>query len=75
MANINVRKQLNTLEEEMNSKYINRREVIHGLLVSLLAKGNIVILGAAGTGKTDMVQTLSRSINSECFETILTKTS
>lgn len=75
MANINVRKQLNTLEEEMNSKYINRREVIHGLLVSLLAKGNIVILGAEGTGKTDMVQTLSRSINSECFETILTKTS
>lgn len=75
MENINVRKQLNTLEEEMNSKYINRREVIHGLLVSLLAKGNIVILGAAGTGKTDMVQTLSRSINSECFETILTKTS
>ena len=75
MGKIDVRKQLNKLEEEMNNKYINRREVIHGLLISLLAKGNIVILGAAGTGKTDMVQTLSRSINSECFETILTKTS
>lgn len=75
MANIDVRKQLAKLEEEMNNKYINRRDVIHGLLVTLLAKGNIVILGAAGTGKTDMVQTLSRSIDSVCFETILTKTS
>lgn len=72
---MDVRKQLNKLEAEMNAKYINRREVIHGLMVTLLAKGNIVILGAAGTGKTDMVQTLSRSIDSQCFETILTKTS
>lgn len=75
MTNINVRKQLQTLEQELNNKYINRRDVIHGLLVTLLAKGNIVILGAAGTGKTDMVQTLARSIKSQCFETILTKTS
>lgn len=63
------------LEEEMNKKYINRSAEIRGLLVTMLARGNMVLLGQAGTAKTDMVQTLARSIKSDCFETILTRTS
>lgn len=73
--NTELQNALRTLEQELNKKYINRTEVIHGLLVTLLARGNCVLLGAAGTGKSDMVQTLSRAINGKCFETILTKTS
>ena len=63
------------LEEEMNGKFINRREEIRGLLITLIARGNMVLLGKAGTAKTDMVQTLARSIDTECFETLLTRTS
>ena len=71
----NVQTLMRELEKELNGKYINRAEVIHGLIVTLLARGNCVLLGAAGTGKSDLVQTLSRAINGTCFETILTKTS
>jgi len=73
--NTELQNALRTLEAEMNAKYINRTEVVHGLLVTLLAKGNCVLLGAAGTGKSDMIQTLARAISGQCFETILTKTS
>lgn len=69
------RKKLLKIEEEMNGKFINRNEVIRGLVVTLLARGNIVLLGPAGTGKTDLVQTLARCINGQYFETILTKMS
>lgn len=68
-------KDLLKLEEELNGKYINRNNEIRGLLVTMLARGNMVLLGQAGTAKTDMVQTLARSIKSDCFETILTRTS
>ena len=70
-----MREKFNTLETQMNGKYINRRDEIHGLLVTLLANGNMVLLGKAGTAKTDMVQCLANCIETEAFETILTKTS
>ena len=70
-----VREKIIALEQQMNVKYINRQDVIRGLLVTLLAKGNIVLLGPAGTGKTDMVETLTKCISGRVFETILTKTS
>ncbi len=69
------RKKLLKIEEEMNGKFINRNEVVRGLVITLLARGNIVLLGPAGTGKTDLVQTLARCINGQYFETILTKMS
>lgn len=72
---MDTRKKFVALEDEMNKKYINRREEIRGLMVALMARGNMVILGRAGTAKTDMVQTLARAIESDCFETILTRTS
>ena len=75
MKNTELAKKLAKLEQELNGKYINRAEVIHGLLVTLLARGNCILLGSAGTGKSDLVQTLSRAISGQCFETILTKTS
>lgn len=75
MKNTELVAKMQKLEAELNAKYINRAEVIHGLMVTLLARGNCVLLGAAGTGKSDLVQTLSRAISGECFETILTKTS
>lgn len=70
-----IREKILQLEEEMNGKYIHRREEIRGLLVGLLTKSNVILLGQPGTSKTDMVQTLARAIKSDCFETILTRTS
>ena len=75
MRKVNLQEEMRKLEQELNGKYINRGDVIHGLIVTLLARGNCVLLGSAGTGKSDLVQTLSRAITGTCFETILTKTS
>ena len=72
---MDTREKLIKLETELNKKFINRNAEIRGLLVTMLARGNMVLLGQAGTAKTDMVQTLAQSIKSDCFETILTRTS
>ena len=62
MRKVNLQEEMRKLEQELNGKYINRGDVIHGLIVTLLARGNCVLLGSAGTGKSDLVQTLSRAI-------------
>lgn len=75
MTTANLVKKFNSLEGEMNGKYLNRRGEIHGLFVTLLARGNMILLGKPGTAKTDMVMTLAKQINGRYFETLLTRTS
>lgn len=72
---MSVQEQLQELERQLNGKYINRRDIVRSLIVTLLANGNMVMLGPAGTAKTDIVQTLSKCINSKYFETLLTRLS
>jgi len=63
------------LENELNGCFMEREEIVRGLLVSVVAKGNMLILGAPGAAKTAIAETLSRQIGGNFFSRLLTKVS
>lgn len=65
---------LQQFRSNMKSVFIERDEVIDGLLTALVAKENAFMLGPPGTAKSALVTTMSGSITgSACFTRLLTK--
>lgn len=54
---------------------MEREEVVRGLLVTAIARGNMLILGAPGSAKTAIAETLSRQLSGNFFSRLLTKVS
>ena len=54
---------LSTVRAELNKKFFEREDEIDGLLVSILAEENVLLLGSPGTGKSD----LAASVLSLCL--------
>ena len=48
-----INKKLLKLETELNGCFMEREEIVRGLLVTAVARGNMLILGAPGAAKTD----------------------
>ena len=63
------------LEQELCQHFQERHEVIRGLLVAAIAKGNMLILGPPGTAKTALAETLSHHLGGRFFSRLLTKVS
>ena len=63
------------LETELNGCFMEREEIVRGLLVTAVAKGNMLILGAPGAAKTAIAETLSRQLGGNFFSRLLTKVS
>lgn len=63
------------VEQELNEKYLERKEVIRGLLIALLSKQHILLLGPPGTGKSTLVEDLCQRIGGMYFKKLVTKTS
>lgn len=65
------------IEDEMNEFFIERRNVIRGLLVALLSEQNVVFIGPPGTSKSMMVKELSLRLRGDSdedyFEWLMTK--
>lgn len=62
------------IEAEMNDKFMERHDPIHGLIVSLLAKKHLLVLGPPGTAKSWMVREItSRIQDCQYFEYLLTR--
>jgi len=68
-------KKFLALEKELQSRYFEREEIIRGMLVALVARGNVLVLGPPGTAKTDLAQTLCNQLNGKFFARLLTKVS
>lgn len=62
-------------EKELKERYFERSEVIRGMMVALIAQGNLLILGPPGTAKTDLAQTLCSQLGGKFFARLLTKVS
>ncbi len=70
-----VAQTLNTIVAELNESYFERRDVIEGMVLAVLAKQHAFILGPPGTGKSEMARDLlHRFSGSEFFEQLLSKT-
>jgi len=63
------------LKQELENRYFERGDVIRGMLVALIARGNLLILGPPGTAKTDLAQTLCSQLGGRFFSRLLTKVS
>lgn len=68
-------KKLLILEKELNACFMEREEIIRGLLVTAVARGNILILGAPGAAKTAIAEILSQQFGGIFFSRLLTKVS
>jgi MoxR-like ATPase len=63
------------IENELNQKYFERKEVIRGLLVALLSKQHILLLGAPGTSKSTLTEDLCQRISGKYFKKLVARTS
>jgi MoxR-like ATPase len=62
------------IEAELNATFFERREVVRGLLVALLAKENICLIGAPGTAKSAIAEDLCSRFGGRYFRWLLART-
>ena len=68
--------KINNIKIELNQKFIEREELIDIMLLSLVAKTNLVMLGDPGTGKSKICYDLCKRIDdAKYFQWMLNKTS
>jgi len=61
----NKEEAIKSLKKQMLSKVIGQEKLINGILIALLARGNILIEGLPGLAKTRAVKTLSSIIDAK----------
>lgn len=62
------------IEDYLNSKYLEREEVIRGMLLASLTRQHIFLYGPPGTGKTEMLKDFCESIeNADFFDWLMMK--
>ncbi|MDI6824702.1 MAG: AAA family ATPase [Bacillota bacterium] len=64
---------LRDIEDYLRSRLFEREDAIRGCLLALLAREHVLVLGPPGTGKSDMVRELERTLGLRRFEWLLTK--
>lgn len=70
----NIRLKFLNIEQELNNFFIERDEPIHGLLVGLLSKTNLLFLGSPGTAKSMLIKEMAKHVVSvKYFEWLLTR--
>lgn len=63
------------VEAELNAAFLERQDVIRGLLVALLAREHVLLLGPPGTAKSALARELCQRIGGQYFERVLSRTS
>lgn len=55
------------IEQELNARHLERRDVIRSLLLGLLSRSHVMLLGAPGADKTGLSQDLCRRITQAVY--------
>jgi len=64
--------KINAIENALNGLYVDREDVIHGLLLAALSRQHIFMLGPPGVGKTEMTLDFCNMIQgAEFFEHLM----
>lgn len=63
------------IENELNALYLERRDVVRGLLVGLLSRQHVLLIGPPGTAKSAMVEDLCGRLGGAYFRWLLSRTS
>ena len=48
------------IEDEISKDIIGQKDVIHKIIISMIADGNVLLEGLPGTGKTQLVKTVAK---------------
>ena len=48
------------IEDEISKDIIGQKDIIHKIIISMIADGNVLLEGFPGTGKTQLVKTVAR---------------
>lgn len=54
--------KIHTMEKEIQKGFVGQEDVIHKVLLSIVAGGNVLLEGVPGLGKSLLVETLSRTV-------------
>jgi len=54
--------RFSSIEQEVQRVFLGQEEVIHGVLVAILARGHVLLEGVPGVGKTLLVRALARTL-------------
>jgi len=66
--------KINEIRKYLNSMYVEREEIIEGLLVAFVAKQHVLLVGEPGTAKSAMVADLAKCITgTNYFQWLLTR--
>lgn len=52
--------QVNACEEEISKAIIGQKDIIHQVMLAILANGNVLLEGVPGLGKTQLVKTFAK---------------
>lgn len=70
-----IREKFLQVEKELNENYLEREDVVRGLLVGLLTQQHVLLLGPPGTAKSMVAHDLCGRIGGEYFQWLLSRTS
>jgi MoxR-like ATPase len=68
-----MRDKLLAIEKELNRDFYERKDVIRGLMVGLLARQHVLLLGPPGTAKSDLVEAICSRIDGAYFRWLITR--
>lgn len=60
-------------EAWLNTQFFERREVIHGLWLALIARQHVVLLGPPGAAKTALAELFAKVVSLKYWSTLLTR--
>jgi len=62
-------------ELALQKRFLERRQVIHGLVVALVAKQHVLLIGPPGAAKSELAKAVCGAVGGRFFRTTLTPTS
>src|SRR5690348_4385745 len=65
--------RIRTIEQEMQQDFLEREDVIRAALVNFIARSCMVLLGAPGTAKSELITTLASRFSLSYFVYLMTR--
>jgi len=69
-----VRDRLTEIAKSLNSRYVERSELVTGLLTAAVAQQHIFVLGPPGEAKTELIEDFGQCIDGRVFDVTMMKT-
>ncbi len=57
---LNFAEDFKSIEDEISKDIIGQKDIIHKIIIAMIADGNVLLEGLPGTGKTQLVKTVAR---------------